>query len=105
MPEKQAEAPRVSDDVVQKAAKLFQEQGNLQDTLIKLEMQIHEHQVVLESLEKLDPSRRCFRRMSGVLVERTVGQVQKAIKEHLGKLQEVRIGRIHIKGDVSIASI
>jgi prefoldin subunit 2 len=93
MPEKQAEAPRVSEEVVQKAAKLFQEQGNLQDTLMKLEIQIQEHKVVLESLEKLEPSRRCFRRMSGVLVERTVGQVLNAIKDHLGKLQGVRISR------------
>lgn len=93
MPEKQAgEVRKLSDDIVQKGVKLYQEQGNLQDTLVKLEMQIQEHKIVTESLEKLEPSRRCFRRMSGVLVERTVGQVLTAINDHLEKLQGVRTG-------------
>lgn len=90
MAEKQPEPRRVSNDVAQKAAKLYQEQGDLQDTLVNLEIKIQEHKVVLASLEKLEPERRCFRRMAGVLIERTVGQVRPAIKDHLEKLQGVR---------------
>jgi chaperonin cofactor prefoldin len=90
MPEKQPEPGKVTDDIAQKAAKLYTEQSKLQETLLNLELQIQEHTVVIESLEKLDSGRRCFRRMSGVLVERTVGQVLTAIKDHLERLKGVR---------------
>lgn len=96
MPEKQPEPRKVSQDVAQKAATLYTEQGNLQDTVINLEAKIQEHKVVIESLEKLEPERRCFRRMSGVLIERTVGQVLTACKEHLGNLQGVRAARDYL---------
>lgn len=94
MPEKQPEPRKVTQDVAQKAATLYTEQGNLQDTMMNLEAKIQEHKVVIESLEKLEPERRCFRRMSGVLIERTVGQVLAACKEHLGNLQQVRAAQI-----------
>lgn len=34
---------------------------------------------MLKTLEKLDPARRCFRSIGGVLVERTVGEVVPAV--------------------------
>jgi len=61
----------------------------------ELEMECREHTLVIGSLEKLDPSRRCFRLVGGVLVERTVGEVippvkrnQQEIVDLLKKLEE-----------------
>lgn len=89
MPSKQP-APQVEQQVVQTAARLYKERGDLQERLIDLETKVQEHQVVMESLDKLDGDRRCFRLMGGVLVQRKVGQVHAAIKENLGHLQKVQ---------------
>lgn len=46
---------------------------NPANTLVsELESERAEHQLVLMSLEKLEPTRRCWRLVGGILVERTV---------------------------------
>lgn len=39
-----------------------------------------EHALVLETLAPLDKSRKAWRKVGGVLVERTVGQAEEAVK-------------------------
>eukprot|EP01065_Artemidia_motanka_P038892 TRINITY_DN4773_c0_g1_i1.p1 TRINITY_DN4773_c0_g1~~TRINITY_DN4773_c0_g1_i1.p1 ORF type:complete len:143 (+),score=58.73 TRINITY_DN4773_c0_g1_i1:70-498(+) len=48
-----------------------------------------EHVRVLEALEPLEDTRKCFRLIGGVLVERTAKEVRPAIKEALGRLEEI----------------
>ncbi|KAL3782593.1 hypothetical protein ACHAWO_008244 [Cyclotella atomus] len=56
-------------------------QGMIQQ-LTKIEMERNEHALVEETLEPLDPDRRAFRLVGGVLVERTVREVLPTVKEH-----------------------
>merc|ERR1711924_248896 len=47
-----------------------------------------EHSLVLKAFEKVEPTRRCFRMVGGVLVERTVGEVTPAVTENMTKIKE-----------------
>mmetsp|Transcript_55803 Transcript_55803/g.92687 ORF Transcript_55803/g.92687 Transcript_55803/m.92687 type:complete len:123 (+) Transcript_55803:16-384(+) len=55
----------------------------------ELEMNQREHNLVITALEKLPRERRCFRLVGGVLVERTVNEVEPALRKNLEKLAEV----------------
>lgn len=59
---------------------------NLVQDLTKVEMERNEHRLVEETLEPLDPDRRAFRLVGGVLVERTVREVLPTVREHRGNL-------------------
>ena len=51
----------------------------LADKMSELELEVNEHQRVLDTLEPLSPTRKAYRMIGGVLVERTVREVQPAI--------------------------
>ncbi|VVC91070.1 prefoldin subunit 2 [Leptidea sinapis] len=51
------------------------EQRQLANKITELEMDLNEHKIVIETLETVEPSRKCFRMIGGVLVERTVADV------------------------------
>ncbi|KAF2754260.1 Prefoldin beta-like protein [Pseudovirgaria hyperparasitica] len=54
-----------------------------------VEQETDEHKLVLETLQPLDGSRKCFRMMNGVLVERTVEEVVPALKTNSEGLKKV----------------
>merc|ERR1711959_288357 len=47
-----------------------------------------EHKMVVKTLEPLDPNRKAWRQVGGVLVERTCGEVLPAVKEALEKIEQ-----------------
>jgi len=53
---------------------LRQEVSSMYAQIAELEMELTEHRLVVGTIEKMDPGRRCFRMVGGVLVERTVGR-------------------------------
>mmetsp|Transcript_239 Transcript_239/g.318 ORF Transcript_239/g.318 Transcript_239/m.318 type:complete len:138 (-) Transcript_239:88-501(-) len=57
--------------------------------IAELEQEVNEHNLVLKAFEKVEPTRRCFRMVGGVLVERTVAEVQPAIKQNVERVQQV----------------
>eukprot|EP00158_Paraphelidium_tribonemae_P009454 Partr_v1_DN28871_c0_g1_i1_m33287 putative prefoldin subunit 2 len=62
-----------------------QMRAELQRLAIKigdLEMEKEEHRLVSETLEPLEKSRKCWRLMNGVLVERSVAEVLPSLKEN-----------------------
>ncbi|KAK5875721.1 hypothetical protein CesoFtcFv8_026770 [Champsocephalus esox] len=64
-------------------------------------MDINEHSLVIETLKEVDPSRKCFRLVGGVLVERTVKEVLPALesnKEQISKLIESINKQMQTKG-------
>ncbi|KAL0224454.1 hypothetical protein P9112_003844 [Eukaryota sp. TZLM1-RC] len=67
--------------------KLKQHISAMQEKLSELESSRHEHNVVLDSLSKLDSGRKCYRMVGSVLVERTVGEVDPAVKQNRDILQ------------------
>lgn len=67
----------------------------------ELEMEINEHSLVIETLKEVDPSRKCFRLVGGVLVERTVKEVMPALennKEQITKIVDSLNSQMQAKG-------
>lgn len=67
----------------------------------ELEMEINEHSLVIDTLKEVDPSRKCFRLVGGVLVERTVKEVLPALennKEQISKIIETINTQMQTKG-------
>lgn len=80
---------------------LRQEQRALTAQLIQLEMDLNEHNLVSEALQKVDGDRRCYRMVGGVLVERTVRDILPAVernKENLSKSVDAMNEKIVKKG-------
>ncbi|CAL9037118.1 unnamed protein product, partial [Musa banksii] len=57
--------------------------------ITELEMEVSEHSLVIGAIQPLDPSRRCYRMVSGVLVERTIKDVLPAVQRNKEGLEEV----------------
>ncbi|KAL0368105.1 UNVERIFIED_CONTAM: putative prefoldin subunit [Sesamum calycinum] len=57
--------------------------------ITELEMEVSEHSLVINAIKPLDPSRRCYRMIGGVLVERTVKEVLPAVQRNKEGLEEV----------------
>ena len=72
------------------------ERNMLVTKLSELQQESREHLLVLDAFEKVEPTRRCFRLIGGVLVEQTVGEVkaplsdnQKLLKEKTDRIQAI----------------
>ncbi|KAJ2781556.1 Cochaperone prefoldin complex subunit [Coemansia javaensis] len=46
----------------------------------ELELELSEHSLVIDTVAAVDKSRKCFRLVNGVLIERTAGEVLPALK-------------------------
>ncbi|AEE76644.1 putative prefoldin subunit 2 [Arabidopsis thaliana] len=68
-----------------KRSELSQIYSNITD----LEMQVSEHSLVINAIQPLDQSRKCFRMIGGVLVERTIKEVLPAVQRNKDGLEEV----------------
>ncbi|KAG5261103.1 hypothetical protein AALO_G00300070 [Alosa alosa] len=90
-----------AEQVVATFQRMRQEQRSMASKAAEFEMEINEHSLVIDTLKDVDPSRKCFRLMGGVLVERTVKEVLPALennKEQIGKLLEVLNQQMQTKG-------
>lgn len=67
-----------------------QELQQLWSKIGELEMERQEHVLVLNAISPLEPSRKCFRLIGGILVERTVGEVLPAVQRNRDGIQQVR---------------
>ena len=70
---------------------LINERDNLSAKTAELASDLAEHELVIKTLEPLDTSRKCFRLVGDVLVERTVGEVLPAVKKNRDNLSSVRL--------------
>ncbi|CDJ33395.1 uncharacterized protein EMH_0082310 [Eimeria mitis] len=77
-----APGPSSDETLRQKIHRLEKQRRSLTNTLYELEEDAADHQLVLDAIKPLEPSRRCYRLVGGVLVERTVGEVEPALKQH-----------------------
>ncbi|KAL0075638.1 Prefoldin beta-like protein [Phycomyces blakesleeanus] len=69
-----------------------QYKGELQSLAQKigeLESEVEEHKLVIDSISPLEPGRKCFRMVGGVLVERTVKEVLPALETNYNGIQQV----------------
>ncbi|XP_048381416.1 prefoldin subunit 2 [Stegostoma tigrinum] len=96
----QAAAP-TPEQVLAGFNKLRQEQRGLAGKGAELEQEVAEHGLVIDTLAEVNPDRRCFRMVGGVLVERTVREVLPALesnKQQLVKLIENLNAQMQSKG-------
>eukprot|EP00762_Andalucia_godoyi_P002140 ANDGO_02600.mRNA.1 putative prefoldin subunit 2 len=68
---------------------LRQECLNLHSKIQELEMDRAEHDLVLSSLTGLEASRKAYRMVGGVLLERTVGEVVPAVSGNKDQIAEL----------------
>jgi len=74
-------------EIVAHFHKLREDQRLLVQKCAEIESEQHEYNVVIQTLEGVDPKRVCFRLIGGVLVERTVGDVAPALKTQRDQMQ------------------
>ncbi|KAF3960350.1 hypothetical protein CMV_014926 [Castanea mollissima] len=75
--------------VANKYASMRTELNQIYSKITELEMEVGEHSLVINAIQPLDPSRRCFRMIGGVLVERTIQEVLPAVRRNKEGLEEV----------------
>jgi len=59
----------------------------------ELDAERNEHNLVMNAVKDMDPNRRCFRLIGGVLVERTIKEVLPAVQKNHERITEV-IGQL-----------
>uniref|UniRef100_UPI00398F3681 prefoldin subunit 2 n=1 Tax=Pristiophorus japonicus TaxID=55135 RepID=UPI00398F3681 len=69
--------------------RLRQEQRGLAGKGAELEQEAAEHGLVIDTLTEVDPGRKCFRMVGGVLVERTVREVLPALENNKQQLMKL----------------
>ncbi|CDJ53613.1 hypothetical protein, conserved [Eimeria brunetti] len=94
-----APGPSDVEPLRQQLQQLEKERMALTNTIAELQQDSSDHQLVLDAFKGLEPSRRCYRLvggvlvertglgfgvggLGGVLVERTVGEVEPALQQH-----------------------
>ncbi|XP_011026640.1 PREDICTED: probable prefoldin subunit 2 isoform X1 [Populus euphratica] len=65
------------------------ELNQIYSKITELEMDVSEHSLVINAIQPLDPSRRCYRMIGGVLVERTIKEVLPAVQRNKEGIEEV----------------
>ncbi|KAK3284195.1 hypothetical protein CYMTET_8142 [Cymbomonas tetramitiformis] len=88
---KAAEQPEFGNEqaVIQHFQGMRTELGQLWSKIGELDIDRNEHTLVIDAIEPLDATRKCFRLIGGVLVERTVGEVLPAVKKNREGLEMV----------------
>ena len=74
---------------LQQLQQLKQEQNVLARQLADMDSTMKEHKLVLETLSKVEPTRKCFRLVNGVMVERTAAEVIPAIQKSIEQIEIV----------------
>ncbi|KAG8841880.1 hypothetical protein FRB91_004614 [Serendipita sp. 411] len=78
-----------TEEIQQNYSKLQNELQALAQKIGELESEAEEHDLVLSTLSDVEPSRKCFRMIGGVLVERTVGDVAPTLQTNLEGIKKV----------------
>ncbi|XP_050218430.1 prefoldin subunit 2 [Mercurialis annua] len=65
------------------------ELNQIYSKITELEMEASEHSLVINAIQPLDQSRRCYRMIGGVLVERTIKEVMPAVQRNKEGIEEV----------------
>ncbi|CAI6361552.1 unnamed protein product [Macrosiphum euphorbiae] len=65
------------------------EQRQLATKLSEIELDLNEHSIVIDTLNKLDDERKCFRLIGGVLVERKICDVLPTLIKNRGEMGKI----------------
>lgn len=86
---KESGALNSEEAIVRRYMELQNELQNLFAKLQELESEKVEHNMVVTTLEPLEPSRKCYRLVGSVLVERTVKEVLPAVSANRDNLVQI----------------
>ncbi|KAL5272624.1 hypothetical protein ACHWQZ_G000734 [Mnemiopsis leidyi] len=76
--------------ILQQFNKLRQEQRMVAQKISELKLEESEHKLVIDALKEVnDPTRKCYQLVGGVLMERTVGQVQPNLENNASKINSL----------------
>merc|ERR1719502_881786 len=75
--------------IVKKFAAMREEKQKVAQKISELTQEKGEHKMVVDTLTPMDPNRKAWRLVGGVLVERTCGEVLPAVKEALAEIENV----------------
>ncbi|XP_076457479.1 prefoldin subunit 2-like [Babylonia areolata] len=92
---------KTQEQIVAGFQELRQQQRNIASRIAEVEMDMKEHELVIETLKEVAPDRRCYRMVGGVLVERTVGDVLPTLttnKEQMSQFVETMGKQLESKG-------
>ncbi|KAK1437030.1 hypothetical protein QVD17_02815 [Tagetes erecta] len=81
-------------EVAAKYSSIRTEMNQIYSKITELEMEASEHSLVINAIQPLDPARRCYRMIGGVLVERTIKEVLPAVQQNKEGI-EVVIARLN----------
>ena len=81
----------VDQNVANGLQNLRNEQKKMASKLSELNLELNEHKLVIDTLEKQDRDKKCFRLIGGILVERRVGEVEPALINNRDKLEKIII--------------
>ncbi|CAI5956214.1 unnamed protein product [Closterium sp. NIES-64] len=76
-------------EIIARWNELRAEIQRLYSRIAEHEQELAEHRLVSAAIEGMDPSRRCFRAVGGVLVERRIGEVVPAVARNAAALEAV----------------
>ncbi|KAL4136187.1 hypothetical protein QTP88_007751 [Uroleucon formosanum] len=65
------------------------EQRQLATKLSEIELDLNEHSIVIDTLNKLDEERKCFRLIGGVLVERKICDILPTLIKNRGEMGKI----------------
>lgn len=88
-PEDDRKEPVNEQAVANKYGAMRSELNQFYSKITELEMEVSEHSLVINAIQPLDPSRRCYRMIGGVLVERTIKEVMPAVQRNKEGIEEV----------------
>ncbi|EAN80218.1 prefoldin subunit 2, putative [Trypanosoma brucei brucei TREU927] len=76
------------EEVVMRYQQLRQECLAMDSRISELENELHEHQLVADTLKPLNGDRRCHRLVGGALIERTVADILPELVENIKGIEE-----------------
>mmetsp|Transcript_8611 Transcript_8611/g.9506 ORF Transcript_8611/g.9506 Transcript_8611/m.9506 type:complete len:112 (+) Transcript_8611:40-375(+) len=82
-------ANAASPEIIAKYRSSVQDCQQITIKISELETDRNEHKLVEETLEPLDPDRRAFRLVGGILVERTIKEVLPSVMHNRENLEQV----------------
>eukprot|EP00158_Paraphelidium_tribonemae_P010323 Partr_v1_DN45819_c0_g1_i1_m58207 putative prefoldin subunit 2 len=82
-------AEREKQAIIQRYQQMMEEEKALLTKVAELNAQESEYRLVADSIRPLDPARKCFQMIGGVLVERTVGDVLPVVEQNRDSLAAV----------------
>lgn len=82
-------ATKSNDEIYSEFQVLRTEQRIMVTKLSEMEAELNEHKIVLETLKTIDPQRKCYRMVGGILCELTVAEVMPTLCLNREKLTKV----------------